>query len=214
MGHPSKTAANRLLFAERRLCGCGMTFLVQQIAVCLQSDVHAAANRCLFAGRLLRGCETTFMRQQIGVCLSGNTAQQAFLLQVRYEIPASASRNGPAPTISAEPARLGRGKGPRAPIRHRPASLCPMIQIVHEAAGLPHPQFHPIASSQQPSSWLKRPPNCLRRDWRASDSAQPKENRWSSSRGRLSLAPLAFARGLRFCTKGRRISANPSTPLR
>lgn len=188
--------------------------MLQQIAVCLRDNVCDTANRCLFAGRLLLGCEAKFMRQQIAICLSGNTAQQAFLLQARSEIPASASRNDPARPTSAEPARLGRGKGPKAPIRHRPASLCPMIQIVHEAAGLPHPQFHPIASPQQPSSWLKRPPNCLDRDWRASDSAQPKENRWSSSRGRLSLAPLAFARGLRFCTKGRRISANPSTPLR
>lgn len=113
MGHPSKTAANRLLFAERRLCGCGMTFLVQQIVVCLQSDVHAAANRCLFAGRLLLGCEAKFMRQQIAICLSGNTAQQAFLLQLRSEIPASASRNARTPQFQQSQPDWAVARGPR-----------------------------------------------------------------------------------------------------
>ena len=52
-----KTAANRRLFAERRLCGCGTTFLVRQIGVCLR-------------GRRLRACETTFVQRQIAVRFS------------------------------------------------------------------------------------------------------------------------------------------------
>lgn len=52
-------------------------------------------------------------------------------------------------------ARLGRGKEPRGSDPASSSQPLPDDPIAHEAAGLPHPpQFQPIASSQQPSSWL------------------------------------------------------------
>ena len=110
--------------AQRR-CTQGISRKLQQIAVCLQSDVHAAANRFLFAGQRLRYskslfvCGTTFTRLRNEVYAAANRRlfiwqyrTASFLLQLRSEILVSASRNGPAPPISAEPARLAASRSP------------------------------------------------------------------------------------------------------
>ena len=64
----AKTAANRRLFVERRLCGSKSAFVCGATFARLRNDVCAATNRSLFAERRLRGCGATFARQQIAAC--------------------------------------------------------------------------------------------------------------------------------------------------
>ena len=124
--------------AQRR-CTQGISRKLQQIAVCLQGDVHATANRCLFARRLLRGCETRFMRRQIDVCLSGNTAQQAFCCKCTPKSWFQRRGTAPHPQFQQSQPDWRRQGAPGVPIRHHSASLCLTINIAHETAGLPHP---------------------------------------------------------------------------
>ena len=182
-GRRAKTAANRRLFAERRLRGCRATFMLQQIAVRFSAGRHSRPHELLApadagpepflrenviaaapnASASWTGfCERTSLRPQ-----TTRAAQcKGWRLYQSAQAPSPQTARGPAPhgpratsrmaTLRAQEYRRPRAIPHQADGAGRPrkARARPAPPLCHTCCRQPHPRSRiPFSSKRCPTPW-------------------------------------------------------------